>query len=256
MKDVIITILVIVVAYGIISNHFGFSIKGFFTNKKKNDPVIDYNTLAIRSVAELDDFDRARLKKEYEALCIEVNEEAEKVAERQLKQVEEYNGKCPKCNDTEVTQRIETTSESSGYSGYSDKRIQTVKTTINHCMACGHDWHHRDNITYTTSVYDIAERLIRLLRYHHEAKHETKFDPNRLDNKYDTLEETIDAAIKNIQNKDLFDQTLRYFRGRSLELVKYLIEEVYGEYESHSFMLDKWYTYDKSPLLEWGLKEI
>lgn len=254
MKDIIIVILAIIIAYMIIGNQFGFSLKGFFTRlQEKSDPVIDYNTLEIRSISELDDYDRGRLKKEYDQFCESVSKTAEDEHNRQLEQIKSYNSKCPSCNDQEVIQRLETGSEK-GYGKYST--IRTTKTTINHCRACGHDWDHKENRTYTSSKYDMAEYLITLLRYYHEAKHETKFDPNKLDNEYGTLEDAQNAAMQKIRSNHYFIVVMPHLKGKSVELVKYLVENVYGEFEQHKWKMDRWYMYDKRPLLDWGLKQL
>jgi len=256
MKDIIISVLAFIVAYGIMANQFGFSISRFWKRltEKAEDVKTDYNTIKIRSISELDDFDRTRLKKEYQDLREFVNTEAELDAARQLKEIAEFNGKCPSCHDQEVTQRIETTNATSGYGKYS--RLDIVKTTINHCRACGHDWEHKDNRTYTVGIYDIAEDIIRLLRWHHQAKHHTVWNPNKLDNKYESKEAAIKAEIEKLKNNHYYEQFQKYMGGRSVELAKYLVEDVLGEFSQHKYDIDRWNDYDKQPLLDWGLKQI
>lgn len=251
MKEIIIVVLAIVTAYGIAANNFGLPVPRWRRKDKDDLTIPDYNTLKIRSISELDEYDKSRLKKEYVEFVAEVERLATIDRAAQIAEIEKYNGNCPVCKSTTVGTRIEMSSKTDGYGRY--QSTTSVKTVINKCQSCDNEWIQKDlNNTNTTSVFDIAENIVRLLRHHHDAVHETKFDPNRLDNKFATFEETRDNNIKKVKENYFFQITHKYIEGRSVELIKYLIEEVCSD----SYRIDDWKVYDKAPLLDWGMKQL
>lgn len=215
---------------------------------KKKEVVVDYNTLKIKSVSQLDDFEKIKVKKELESLYEKIKIIAESDTIEQKQHHAEKNDVCPNCTSTEITHRIETSSKSSGYGKYSS--TESVKTKINVCGKCFEEWEHDEFRAYTTSKYELAENIIRFLRYYHEEKHKVEDDdPNSL--------ETIVADSQNkIINGHWAKEVKKYMDGCSVELAKYLVEVVYGEFSSiNRYDMEDWDTYDKAPLLEIGFKE-
>jgi len=220
-------------------------LSNIFGCKKKEDA--DYNTLKIRAVSDLDDFEKAKLKKEFDSLYERINHIANVEEAEQRAMHRERNDVCPNCKCTDVTHRIEISTESSGHGMYSSTK--NVNTKINVCGKCYEEWYHDEFRSYTTSQYDLADAIIRYLKYYHKAKHNEELDPNSL------KEVSTDDAVRKAVAGCWANEIKKYMDGCSVELAKYLVEVVYGKFSQYAHCIDDWNKYDKAPLLEIGFKE-
>lgn len=169
----------------------------------------------------IDDIVQTHEDKEYEKRKVYEQEE-----ERKNK---ESNSKCPNCRHNDIIQiykrpkgEIHGSLDShsnhyssygpfSGYSGASshsrgklDGSLDTLR--VNQCKNCGHEWeikpecitvlsddYYYGKVDYKTRIHDFLRRVRCLIEDINE------FDPSRLDNKYESVNDLLTDKIKNIK---------------------------------------------------------
>lgn len=146
--------------------------------------------------------------------------------------IEEENKKknsiCPKCKHTDIIQVFRrpkgeihgsvngssnfyhsswvlgsNASQSSSIEGKLDGELDTYR--VNQCKHCGHEWeiekeelcifstdYYTDKIDYREHAIRLADKVVMLMR------DVEKFDPDRLDNKHENVEEFIKDEVENI----------------------------------------------------------
>lgn len=215
---------------------------------------IDYNTIKIRSVKELDEFEKIKLKKDLAELSETIIKQNNIDTAKQKEEHRLRYEMCPVCHGSIITNRIEVSQKTSGYGKY--QSMSTVSTKINKCSNCSNEWEHYDLRIRTTSQDDIADYIIRYLRAYHNTIHVTK-DDNTIC--LDT-ENTVEIAIGKIKDCLWAEMIKQYMSGRSIELVRYIVEIAFGRTGSRmsnwytEYEMEQWNKYDKAPLLELGIK--
>lgn len=183
----------------------------------------------------------ANIKKEIKAIKEKASAIADDQRNENRKAEEKSNSVCPKCNGTNVNDRIkcqqgELNGSFSGSSwsaltfGSSESHgsiIGSLDTNeVNKCNDCQHEWKkHKHTYTYSG---DIIKNRLRLVKWHLEdlsAIRNVKFDPEDIKEEYNSLEEKKTAMQNKLKNSWKKDGIKEFWSGTSLEALRYFIKE-------------------------------
>lgn len=192
--------------------------------------------------------------------------EASDYNDKQMSEDSSKNNKCPKCSSTDIVEKISRVNGSISGSGSGsfvfgcgsfDSRTSgsTDTAPVNSCRHCGNEWYK----SATTRKWgcDILKERIKLIIWllkDYDDLENIKYNPDDIDEIYNSLEEKQKALRDNFKNhKWYMDDFKKTWKGISIDTIEYLFKEkLYDNYYLESF--NKYFKKYPNLLYDLGVK--
>lgn len=178
------------------------------------------------------------------------------------------NSSCPKCKSKNVNDRIKRIQGSlegeisgSGWSALSfgsSRMSGSIKgeldtNEVNKCNDCQNEWQKREySYTWASKVIESnCDEVDYYMRKLHRLKNVT-FNPLDTSEKYNSLEEKIEAEKKDFERYNRKEHIQKFWAGISLDTCLELINKNINKYSLENF----YQAYDESAMLELGFRKI
>lgn len=206
----------------------------------------------------------SKLKEQYQKFEEIFSKKASEKNDSNRNSVRESNSVCPKCNSTNVNNRIKRIQgsldgEVSGSSFllagslYGSVHGSLDTNEVNKCNSCQHEWKVK-NCDYVNSkdMFEDAVSSVYFYFYRIKEAKNVKFDSNDLSEKFNSLEEKRDYELNKALNDTWrIDSIKQTWKDYSIELFEYVFEKHHKDY-----MTDFWNFYDVKLLENMGIKHL
>lgn len=219
------------------------------------------NVVIIRNITKLNPDEKLKLTEELSTLRSRIDDYNQENRETHNRRESEHNGKCSKCNSTNINGRIrrikgEIAGRSSGDWGLSGE-IDTLG--VNKCNDCGHEWKIYEGKPFYIDYGDIIGYVNTLMRFVGKySSGEIDWNPNDLSEKFTSKDEKIQSEINRTIEGFWGKNTLRFSGGLSLELLQYVVDIELGKYQMlYRSDIEEWESGDKGILIKYlGFKSL